>query len=107
MMVLGIWIATLDSAVCGCGREVHVTCRSASSHCEIMVCSPLLAPLVSQAEHVASMYQQQFFASNPRDLCVGRGGFFGLGLLETGCAITHSIVIPLDVVKTRMQTEPG
>jgi len=24
-----------------------------------------------------------------------------------GCAITHSIVIPLDVVKTRMQTEPG
>jgi len=25
----------------------------------------------------------------------------------TGCAFTHIVVIPLDVVKTRMQTEPG
>ncbi|CAJ1341027.1 unnamed protein product [Effrenium voratum] len=36
-------------------------------------------------------------------------GDFGLFALSGafGCAITHSVVIPLDVVKTRLQTSPG
>lgn len=33
-------------------------------------------------------------------------GLFGLAG-ATGCALTHSIVIPLDVVKTRAQTDPS
>ena len=48
-------------------------------------------------------------ASNPltRDKVAGPAtyGLFGLSG-AAGCALTHTIVVPLDVVKTRLQTDP-
>lgn len=41
-----------------------------------------------------------------RPLCLNDYGLFAIsGAL--GCALTHSLVIPLDVVKTRLQSKPG
>ena len=44
----------------------------------------------------------------PRERPLG-GGEYGLFALSgaLGCALTHSLVVPLDVVKTRIQTRPG
>lgn len=47
-----------------------------------------------------------FLASSEKELGALEFGLFALAG-SLGCAGTHSAVIPLDVVKTRMQTSPG